>query len=641
MKKAFYLLLGGMILLSGSMYGQSSKAVHAKKRSMDLAPTNISNQNRVTRQAKGNAIFEDSFANLDNWDLSNNSTPVLDWTHTLNADTIVRADLRPFMSTTIEDGFIYIEGDSQGEGSVQDASITMNTTVDLSNFQFVSVQFEQNTRNWQTTYTMSVSADGGDNWVPITINEDIGTSENSGNPGLVSINISDIAGGASEVMVEFNYNATWGWHWAIDDFAIVETPENDLSMAAAYYDKYIDFLSLDEFLDVDYLPELEHTNYHNDQVRPLSFIVEVTNNGINTQTDVVLTAEVTDPTGATTPYTSDPIDIESGITTFVRIDDVMLDAFNGGTDAEIGDYSITYSIDQNEEDELPDNNAPLQRSFSVNDLYMATDLGQGWSTYYPTLGEDVIWASRYMFEQEMDIEYISFGVLSVDDAESQPGDQVFLNMRSGSVLEAESEDNVMNRFFEEDQLDYVLSEGDFTTSEDVVWINYMLPEPITVSPGVVYQGEVEIPIIGEDYLWIPFSNGQSEYAGVLYEYSDESGGPQGWWTLGGNNPHIRLGPSQPVSVNDPDALTFKLGQNYPNPTTGSTRIDWELLEPADNVQFRISDINGRTVYQEDLGSRAAGVQESLELNLNLAAGSYQYALQIGNNIIVRKMVITK
>jgi len=628
-------------MLSGSTFGQTSKTEHAKKRSEDIPATTTSNQNRAIRQAKGNAIFSDSFANLDNWTLSNNSTPVLDWVHTTNADTIVVTALSPMMSTTVSDGFMYIEGDSQGEGSVQDANLTMATPVDLTNFPFVSVQFEQNTRNWQTTYTMRVSADGGENWIPLTINEDIGTSENSANPELVSINISDIAGGASEVLVEFNYNATWGWHWAIDDFAIVETPENDLAMTTAYYDKYVDFLALDEFLDVDYIQEVEHSNYHKDHVRPLSFIVEVANLGVNTQTDVVLTAEVTDPTGATTSYTSDPIDVEAGVATVLRIDDVMLDAFNGGTDAATGAYSITYSVDQNEEDEVPSNNQPLERSFMVNDQYMATDLGQNWSTYYPTLGEDVIWASRCMFEQEDQVEYISFGVLQTDDAPSQPGDIVFINMRSGSVLETESEDNVMNRYFGAEELDYVISEGDFTTSEEVVWINYMLPEPISVSPGVVYQGEVEIPIVGEDYLWIPFSNGQSDFTGVLYEYSDESGGPQGWWTLGGNNPHIRLGLDFVVGTEDQQALNFKMGQNYPNPTTGSTRIDWELLEPADNVQFRISDINGRTVYQEDLGSRAAGVQESLELNLNLAAGNYQYALQIGNNIIVRKMVITK
>lgn len=631
-------------MLSTNMYGQTSKSDHTKKRSVDVRTHQNSNQVRTTIQSKGVSIFSDDFQNFDNWDVSDMSAPnPWGWTHETDPTIIPVGALSPFMSETVDNGFAFVEGDSQGENSVQNANLTLNTPVDLTNVPFASVRFAQNSRNYLTTYTMRVSPDNGENWVDIEVNENLDVGDNTDNPELVSINISSIAGGASAVLVEFNFQADWGWHWAIDDFAIVETPQNDLTLLNAYYDEYVDYLDLDEFLDTDYLPQVEHSNYHKDQVRPLSLIVDVSNQGLDTQTNVVLTVEVTDPNGTTTPYTSDPVDIESGIQTQLRIDDVMLDAFNGGTNADLGNYSLEYSIswDQEEDDGVPLNNELIERSFMVNDLYMATDQGQNWSTYYPDLGEDVIWASRVMFEQEMDIEYISFGVLQTDDAPSQPGDLVFLNMRSGSVLETVSEDNEMNRYFGAEELEYVLSEDDFTTSEETVWINYMLPEPITVSPGVVYQSEIEIPIVGEDYLWIPFSNQQSDYVGVLYEYEFESDGPQGWWTLGGNNPHLRVGPSTPVGVNGPDALSFKLGQNYPNPTTGSTRIDWELLEPADNVQFRISDINGRTVYQEDMGSRPAGVQESLELNLNLAAGSYQYALQIGNQIIVRKMVITK
>lgn len=51
--------------------------------------------------------------------------------------------------------------------------------------------------------------------------------------------------------------------------------------------------------------------------------------------------------------------------------------------------------------------------------------------------------------------------------------------------------------------------------------------------------------------------------------------------------------------------------------------------------------NGKTVYAKDLGDRTAGVQESMELDLNLAAGNYQYGLTIGNQRIVRKMVVVK
>lgn len=640
MKKLLYLLVGGMFIVSNAADAQTSKSAHTVKKSVDVSNANtVKQQNRAQAKDFGEPIWEDTFADFSNWDVSNNSTPEVDWIHTTDATIIPVGALSPFMSTTVENGFAFVDGDGQGEGSVQDCNLTMNTFVDLSTVDNVSVNFEQNTRNFASTYTLRVSPDNGGTWIDIPVNPNLDVNTNTANPELTSINVSEYLAGASQARIEFNFSANWGWHWAIDDVAFVETPEDDLGLISVHYDEYVDYLELDEFLDVDYIQQIEHSSYKDDQVRPLSFIAVVRNQGINVQTNVVLTADVTTPDGPE-QYTSDPIDIESGVETFVRIDDVMLDAFSGGTGAT-GNYSVEYSLTWDQEDQIPANNEPLSKSFAVNDEYMATDLGTDWATYYPTLGEDVIWGNRMMFEQETEINYIQFGILSTDDAPSQPGDVVYLNMRTGSVLEEEGGENVMNRLFGDNEIEYVLAEDEFTTSEQTIWITMELPEPVTVSPGVIYQGEIEIPVIGEDYLWVPFSNQQSSIVGVLLEYGDLSTGPQGWWTLGGNVPHIRLGYNSALGVDGPSDLTFKLGQNYPNPTNGNTRIDWELLEPANDVQFRITDINGRVVYQEDLGNRPAGVQESLDLNLNLAAGNYQYALQVGNEVIVRKMVITK
>jgi len=640
MRKLLYLLVGGMFVVSNAANAQTSKSAHTVKKSVDVSTTNtVKQQNRAEAKDFGDPIWEDTFANFDNWDVSNNSTPEVDWIYTTDASIIPVGALSPFMSTTVEDGFAYVDGDGQGEGSVQDCNLTLNTPVDLSGVDNVSVNFEQNTRNYQSTYTLRVSPDNGTTWIDIPVNSNLEVNTNTANPELTSINVSEYIAGASQALIEFNFSANWGWHWAIDDVSFVETPEDDLGLISVHYDEYVEFLDLDEFLDVDYIQEIEHSSYKADQVRPLSFIAVVRNQGINVQTNVVLTAEVSTPDGSE-QFTSDPVDIESGVETFVKIEDVMLAAFSGG-EGSIGDYSVTFSLTWDQEDQIPANNEPLSKSFSVNDEYMATDLGTDWATYYPTLGEDVIWANRMMFEQETEINYIQFGILSTDDAPSAPGDVVYLNMRTGSVLEAEGGENPMNRLFGDNEIEYVLTEDEFTTAEQTIWITMPLPEPVTVSPGTVYQGEIEIPIIGEDYLWVPFSNQQSSFVGVLFEYGDISGGPQGWWTLGGNVPHIRLGYNESVGINGPSDLTFKLGQNYPNPTNGNTRIDWELLEPANDVQFRITDINGRVVYQKDMGNRPAGVQESMDLNLNLAAGNYQYALQVGNEVIVRKMVVTK
>jgi len=592
-----------------------------------------------TGYLKGGEIFFESFPDLNNWEVSNSSEPEVNWIHTSDESAIPYGDLSPFMSSSINDGFAFINANSLGQNSIQNCSLTLLEPIDLSSFSNVSIEFEQNTRNYQTNYLVNVSPDGGESWTSFEVNTEIGSNENSANPDLVRIDISEIAGNSDSVLIEFNYSANWGWHWAIDNIVIREMPLNDLSFTRAYYDQFIDFLVEDDFSDVNYLREVEYSNYQKDQVRPLSFIAQVNNLGTATQTDVTLSVDVTDPTGAITNYTSDPVDIESGVDTLLRIDDILLNAFNGGNNAEIGLFSLSYSISQNEDDQDPDNNSPIERTFRVNENFMASDLADEWALYYPAFGEGITWGSRCVFEQETEVEYISFGILSVEGAESQPGDTVFLNMRSGSVLEPENDENPVNRLFGDDELAYILSEGDFTTDDEVIWINYIFPEPVSVSPGIVYQGEVEIPSNSDNYIWMPISSQQPNNVGVLFDNSNLSSSEQGWWELEKNNPHIRLGLDFVVGTHNENSLKFKMSQNYPNPTNGVTKIDWELLEASEYVQFRISDSNGRTVYRESLGKRSAGIQESLELNLTLAAGVYQYALQIGNQIITRKMVI--
>jgi hypothetical protein len=640
MRKTLYASIGALLFLSTSLFAQQSKRYEAVKRAIDTSAPAVKAKPRATAKDFGDPIWTEDFATFDNWTVSNQSTPAVDWIRTTDASIIPVGALSPFASTTVANGFAFVDGDGQGEGSVQDCNLTLTTPIDLSASPNVSLIFEQNTRNFASSYFVRVSPDNGATWTEIQVNPNLATNTNTANPETTVLNISAIAGGQSQVLIEFNFTADWGWHWAIDDIAIVETPADDLSLNDVWYDSYIEFLQLEEFLDVDYVQEFEYSQYKTGQVRPLTFVARVENLGQNTQTGVVLTVEVNTPAGTET-FSSSAVEVESGTSVLISIPDVNLAAFASG--GEVGDYTVTFSITQDQEDQVPDNNAPLSKSFSVNTDLMANDLGDDWTTFYPTLGDDVIWGSRYMFEEETPINFIQFGILSTAAAPSQPGDVVYLNISSGSVLEAAGGDNVMTRYFEDEEIEYVLVEEDFTTSTDVVWITMPLPADagFTVEPGVVYQAEVQIPPVGEPYLWVPFSNQQEDLAGVLFEFADLSGGPQGWWTLGGNNPHLRLGYNSAVGVDGPNDLTFKLGQNYPNPTTGSTRIDWELLEPADNVQFRITDINGRTVYQKDLGSRPAGVQESMELSLNLASGTYQYALRIDNHVIVRKLVIAK
>jgi hypothetical protein len=81
-----------------------------------------------------------------------------------------------------------------------------------------------------------------------------------------------------------------------------------------------------------------------------------------------------------------------------------------------------------------------------------------------------------------------------------------------------------------------------------------------------------------------------------------------------------------------------LGQNYPNPFSGSTQINFELTAGSD-VTFLVTDISGRQVKELNKGRMPAG-SHTMELETgNLDAGIYFYTLRAGNFVQTRQLVV--
>jgi hypothetical protein len=642
MKKQFYLLTA-LSLSAGVVLAQTSREQNqliTKKGFVELAKPNKAN---AVNTQKGSEIvlWEDDFSDPSKWDVYNESTPDLDWEIITDVLASPVAALSPISFTTADNGFAFVNGDPAGDGSVQDCFIEYNEDFSLLGAQNVSFIFEQNSRNFATTYFVDFSIDFGNSWIPIPVNLDLETNTNTENPGIVTINVGDEIGNEPNVRVRFHFVANWGWHWAVDDMQIIETPANDVVLNSAYYDEFI-LIGQTDYLDLDYIENIEYSEYRQNHVRPFTFVGDITNQGAEASTGITFVATVTTPNGTET-FNASIDELLSGEDTVITIDDEMLVAFMTAGGA-LGDYTVDFEVLINEEDALPGNNTAPTKSFSVGTEKMTNDGGAGYTGWY-NISQAAIWGNQFTVEEETEVNYIQFALVDATDDPTVIGEEVFVNLRQGSVLEDESAENVMNRFFGEDDLSYVISEGDVSTGGEAIYITVFFPDDssIDLSPGVLYQAEFEVPEVGSPIATIPVSNGQEGGAGVLYDFTDPSTGPQGWFTLGANTPNVRAGFDGPTSTNDVGSLDFSMGQNYPNPVSnGSTRISWELKVAAENVTFAISDNTGKTIYQKDLGDRPAGVQEEIVLdNLKLAAGVYQYGLKVGNNRIVRKMVITK
>lgn len=88
-----------------------------------------------------------------------------------------------------------------------------------------------------------------------------------------------------------------------------------------------------------------------------------------------------------------------------------------------------------------------------------------------------------------------------------------------------------------------------------------------------------------------------------------------------------------------------LRQNHPNPFNPTTTITFDLAEAA-TVDLTVFDAGGRFVRRLDRGQRAAGVHRITwngtdERGEPVASGLYFYRLEMGGEVVSRKMVLLK
>jgi hypothetical protein len=87
-------------------------------------------------------------------------------------------------------------------------------------------------------------------------------------------------------------------------------------------------------------------------------------------------------------------------------------------------------------------------------------------------------------------------------------------------------------------------------------------------------------------------------------------------------------------------IKLQLGQNYPNPAGGSTRIPYQLNQAA-SVELQIYSLPGQLIYFEEAGYQSVGAYEII-LNTNyLSPGWYFYRLKADEVTAVGKMMIMR
>jgi len=95
-----------------------------------------------------------------------------------------------------------------------------------------------------------------------------------------------------------------------------------------------------------------------------------------------------------------------------------------------------------------------------------------------------------------------------------------------------------------------------------------------------------------------------------------------------------------LSTQELDNPVVSLGQNYPNPASTNTRINY-VVKKGGNVKISVYSLLGNTIDSFDLGKVPTGEHSFLLPTTNYLSGIYFYSLLLDGTASTKKMVISK
>jgi len=543
----------------------------------------------------------------------------------------------PITSTTASNGYAMIDSfdywEENGDPSITDTESSYMTTadpIDLSESDFITLDFEGYFRTWNLTTCFVVISTNNTDWPALTYDYDANDNPNvfalyqnlnvnqaTANPEFTQLDISEVAGGQSEVWIRFHWTAEstiygTGYGWFIDDVAINEVPANNMRM---------DYGVISHNGTGD-----EYGRVPADQLNDNMFYSAlVTNIGADTQTDVVVGVEVVDENNVEIVNTSTTVD------SVQRLEEYFYET-EQSQELISGLYTTTFSVSSAEEmdGDLFDNNTTERKFMITDDMYSLDAIGVDDVSTTTTIGTGSFQGSAdgFMVMVYYDLsmeENPVYGAEVLLASSTVPGGSVFIHVLDTTDFWNDVFDNPI-----------VSSDEYFITEDDV-------------DAGMVriYFDSPEMLEANAYYLAIEMYSEDNEFDITLI---DDLTTPQPFWSsailipptssyTNGNAVALRLLTAGPNSVEEIENQAV-LSQNVPNPAKDLTTVSFELLTKQ-NVTVRLTDILGKVVLEEKLGNLVPGAhQYTFELS-GLQAGTYHYSIVTDNGSLTKSMQVIK
>lgn len=570
---------------------------------------------------KGSAFYTESFDNdLNGWQSITDEGQVdWKWTNTGPGPTTSTYPV-PVLNTSTPSGWAIIDDDYDGLGGVATDASLVSPAIDLSTAPpNLKLEFEQYFQEFQQDACyVGVSTDGGSTWDEIEVNAGVGR-DGRPNPELVDVNISPmVAGDPANVRIRFRYTSVWDYGWQVDNVRITELEDNDMAIVQANMTDY-------SYDANGATSGIEYSMVPNDHVAPMLMNAVMRNRGFLQQTGATLHVDISGPggssfSGASVPATYAPLETD---TAYVQ---------PYTPSAGVGTYSVTFTVEQDQEDDVPDNNT-YAASFQVTDGIYASDDGALDGYYLPSGANDGI-AVEIGNVFHMVNDDVAHGVQVALHDSTTVGSLVYAVIYEEHVTEA-TEHPVPVEF----SLDHEVVAEDLNDLGGSHFITIPFNIPVALDAGRSYMVVVG-SYGGEDNTSIGTSGSSAALASNVY-YPSGAPATNNVMFYTTSTPMVRLQLSGAVGMVERMVHNgASLGQNLPNPADATTTVPFHLAR-ASEASLEVFDVTGKLVMARQLGHRAAGEHRIELATRDLDAGLYTYTLVVDGQRATKRLIVQR
>jgi hypothetical protein len=506
----------------------------------------------------------------------------------------------------------------------------ISPTIDISGADVagVSLEFFQETRQFNSRFFVEYSIDGGENYAFVEINDDVATNE-SNSEFKVSVPLAGAAG-ASQLKIRFTYFANY-YYWAIDDVKIVEREANNMRVNENFFAAAPNIL----------VPK--------SQVDSINFLADVQNVGALTQDNVTLSVKVTDDADGSEVF-SDAVNLGSIIADSIAENNLFPNKFL--PPAEVASYTGIYTVSSDAEDFDSTNNSRTIK-FGVSEDEFAnedrTNLGNIQitdPTQIPT------WAlGNYFYVPKGEGWKVTKFGIGISNAAEVGGLDVGVRMFKWVDIDADSNENGFPEAAPNEReligfADYEILGNELI--DDINLVDVDDPDdPILLEDDAHYivmmTMDATIGVSAKDDLYNSYlaMNLASTAAGKPRFFSFTGDSDDIGETVYDANttftPLVRMY----IAKTDASSVTELPADNLitasPNPATDYVLLDMDFTKSFDNVEIMMTDMAGRVVLIREL-ENVQKHQMRIDVS-NLAAGVFN--LNISTPDGVRTTKITK